>query len=92
MQTYFVTYSTGSYDTYVEHVYAIDAESAEALNDELIRAYNVYKTDNLSYMCVFNRRTAPLEESEVDDAFTWCDVNIHTVEQFIDFVRPMECN
>jgi hypothetical protein len=42
MQTFFVTYNTGEYDSYQEHVYSIDAESKEAIFDEISRAIDVY--------------------------------------------------
>lgn len=38
MQTFFVTYSTGEYDSHCEHVYTIDAASKEELLAEIDRA------------------------------------------------------
>lgn len=42
MQIFFVTYNTGEYDSYCEHVYAINAVSKEALLAEIDRACDEY--------------------------------------------------
>ena len=42
MQTFFVSYNTGEYDSYHEYVYSIDAESKEVLLAEIDRACDEY--------------------------------------------------
>ena len=42
MPTFFITYNTGEYDSYYEHVYTIDAESKGALHEEVNRAFDVF--------------------------------------------------
>lgn len=49
MKTFFVTYNTGEYDSYHEHVYAIDAESKEALHEEISNAFDAYVSYQTTY-------------------------------------------
>jgi hypothetical protein len=42
MQTFFIIYNTGEYDSYCDRVYAIDAESKEALYEEINRSCDEY--------------------------------------------------
>lgn len=49
MQTFFVTYNTGEYDSYCDHVYAIDAESKEVLYEEISNAFDNYVEYQTTY-------------------------------------------
>lgn len=42
MQTFFIKYNTGEYDSYYEHIYSIDAESKQDLMDEITKATKAY--------------------------------------------------
>jgi hypothetical protein len=42
METFFVTYNTGEYDSYFEHTYTIDAPSKEALIEEIKKSFERY--------------------------------------------------
>lgn len=42
MQTFFITYNTGEYDSYSEHVYAIDAISKDEITKELEKAVDEF--------------------------------------------------
>jgi hypothetical protein len=42
MTTFFITYNTGEYDSYHDHVYTIDAESKKALYAGISRAFDVF--------------------------------------------------
>jgi hypothetical protein len=60
METFFVTYNTGEYDSYHDHVYAIDAVSKEALYEEISNAF-----DNFSeYMKKYHK-----DHKELDDLY-----------------------
>lgn len=43
MTTFFISYTTGEYDSFYEHAYTFDAESKEALLAEVERAVNAFK-------------------------------------------------
>jgi hypothetical protein len=49
MATFFITYSTGEYDSYYEYVYTIDANSKEDLREEVSRAFDVYVDCQIKY-------------------------------------------
>jgi hypothetical protein len=49
METFFVTYNTGEYDSYCEHVYAIDAESKKSLYEEISKAFDTYVAYETKY-------------------------------------------
>ena len=132
MQTFFVTYNTGQYDSYYEHVYAIDAESKEALYIEIDDAYDTYlayhqklreereKVDKYrptsssagekqfkqyndklyqflknypykSNFTVYGYEIAAFDEImiyEKDEVVADSNLEIHSVDEYIEFVRP----
>lgn len=42
MNTYFITYNTGQYDSYERSVYAFDAESKDVIMDEVVKQIHVF--------------------------------------------------
>jgi len=135
METFFVTYNTGEYDSYYEHVYAIDAESKEALYVEIHDAFDAYveyqtkyregqkqvnekyrpksssagekqyklyhekllefyeKYPYVSDFVVFGYKIPSFDEamtSEKDDVFSNAGLEIHSVSEYIEFVRPQK--
>lgn len=55
METFFITYNTGEYDSYREHVYVINAESKEALYEEISKAIDIFENNNYIYRTERNR-------------------------------------
>jgi len=132
MQTFFVTYNTGEYDSYYEHVYSIDAESKEALYVEIHEAFDAFVDYQKKYreelekvkeyrstsktagekqykkfhgmlkdffekykftndFVVYGYEIPSFDEtmtSNKDDAFEKSSLEIHSVEEYIEFVRP----
>lgn len=134
LETFFVTYNTGEYDSYYEHVYAIDAESKEALYVEIHDAFDAYVSYQTKYQeernkidaqyrpksssagekqfklyheklkefyeewpcasdfIVFGYTIPPFDEAmicEKDDAFEKAGLEIHSVSEYIESVRPV---
>ena len=135
MGTFFVTYNTGEYDSYYEHVYAFDAESKEALYVEIHDAFDAYVEYQTKYRegrkqideqyrpkspnageKQFKKYNEKLKEffethpyatdfvvfgyiisqfddvmiCEKDDAFSNACLEIHSVSEYIEFVRPQK--
>jgi len=49
MNTYFITYTTGEYDSFTSHVYSIDADSKDAIMDEVITQIHAFRKTTTDY-------------------------------------------
>lgn len=69
VQTFFLTYHTGSYDSFQEHVYTIDAESKEQLLLEFREAFVLYLEECKNFQKLYDTHIQPIR------------VNINSSEQ-----------
>jgi hypothetical protein len=134
MKTFFVTYNTGEFDSYVEHVYSFDAESKEDLYAEIYKAIESYcdyswrfnaakseiietyrpknpKTAGQKQYLLYNKKLMELYDKypgmcsltvygyqislpndlmdgSVEEACKSAALEIHSVEEYIQFCRP----
>lgn len=58
MQTFFVTYNTGEYDSFYEHVYTFEAETKDDIHQEIIRSVNSY----VEYQHTYKKERKILDE------------------------------
>jgi hypothetical protein len=91
METFFVTYNTGEYDSYHEHVYTIDSESKEALYQEIRNAFDEYVEYQTKYMeerkkvDKFRPETSTADKKEFSKYYTHLSTFYETYPNVADF-------
>ncbi len=104
METFIVTYHSGEYDSYNDHVYSITAESKEAILDEIFKAIDFYvdnqlkwRNDSLKHtylgsLPVFGNALAIFDDilikSDKNKIVKSANLQIMTIEEYIESIRP----